>query len=80
MLELLSQKWNSEALPLEPGYEYFLSKQPLSKLKVGEHQESVDFTNDLAKLQYFTTLDFPELRGFLLLNHHLGVKSRVRSL
>ncbi len=27
---------------------------------------------DLAKLLYFTNLDFPEIRGFPLLNHHLG--------
>ena len=33
----------------------------------------------LAKLLYFTNLDFPEIRGFPLLNHHLGW-GRVRSL
>ena len=26
----------------------------------------------LGKLSYFTNLDFPEIRGFPLLNHHLG--------
>ena len=33
----------------------------------------------LAKLKYFTNLDFPEIRRFPLLNHHLGW-GRVRSL
>ena len=28
----------------------------------------------LAKLEYFTNLGFPEIRGFPLLNHHLGWK------
>ena len=32
----------------------------------------------LAKLQYFTNLDFPKQRGFPLLNHHLGEIGRVR--
>ena len=34
---------------------------------------------NLAKLWYFTNLDFLEIRGFPLLNHHLGW-GRVRSL
>ena len=29
---------------------------------------------DLAKLKYFTNLDFPEIRRFPLLNHHLGAQ------
>ena len=33
----------------------------------------------LAKLKYFPNLDFPEIRGFALLNHHLGW-GRARSL
>ena len=33
-----------------------------------------DLVHHLAKLYYFTNLDFPEIRGFFfpLLNHHLG--------
>ena len=32
------------------------------------------FTQNLAKLYYFTNPDFPEKRGFPLLNHHLGAQ------
>ncbi len=36
--------------------------------------------NDVPKFSYFTNLDFTEIRGFPVLNHHLGEIGRVRSL
>ena len=46
----------------------------------GHWEESWMPSNYLGKWEYFTNLDFPEIRGFPLLIHHLGKIGRVRSL
>ena len=61
--------WDSRGTPKVANPFHFRGFQE-SKPPNAPNQQLITIT--LAKLQYFTNLDFPEIRRFPLLNHHLG--------
>ena len=82
---LASSQWKCQVLmtgalgSMTPQKAISTSKwQILMKSKDPSHHP-VNNQPNLSKLEYFTNLDFPEIMGIPLLNHHLEEIGRVRS-
>ena len=62
-----------------PQAKYLGHKQGMQAEDILTNAEQIKEPGQI-KLKYFTNLDFPEIRGIPLLNHHFGETGRVRSL